>query len=163
MAANKSRMPEATYFKTFVYLLCSLAVIISACNCSQSENNPISTPTPTDEMVPTSKREAYYINMPSQPGVVVYNRVEAFIQAHDFMDAFQAALSDGQFSEDELEQIAQLAANAEASLYNTGDWPLFEHARQIDKLSKHAFRGELAQAEIGIGELKRSLPRRPRP
>lgn len=110
-----------------------------------------------------SEREAYYINMAPQGGIVAYNRVEAFIQAHDFMDALQAALSDNQFSEDELEKIAQLAANAEASLYNTGDWQLFEYARLIDTLSKHAFRGEISQAQEGLGQLKRSLPRRPRP
>lgn len=156
-------MPEKKLFLTFVYLISLLAMVLSACDSDQSGKIGISDQTPGDEIEVISKREVYYINIQPQPGIVAYNRVEAFIQAHDFLDTLQAALSDNQFSEDELEQIAQLAANAEASLYNTGDWQLFEFARKIDALSKHAFRGELSHTQAGLSDLKRSLPRRPRP
>lgn len=136
------------------FFLCMLIFEIAACKPKAASTGDFET---------IAQREAYYANIPPQPGVVAYNRVEAFIQAHDFMDALQTALDDNSFSPNELEQIAQLAANAEASLYNTGDWQVMDFARQIDVLSKLAFRGEWEQAQVGLGKLKRSLPARPQP
>lgn len=108
-------------------------------------------------------RETLYMNVSSQPGEVASNRVEAFIQAHDFADAFQSADEDGRFTHQELADLAQLAANAEASLANTGDPPLIEFSRQIDQILRHAARGEWPQAREALAELKRNLPRRPDP
>ena len=79
------------------------------------------------------------------------------------MDAYRAALSDGKFSPDELAQISQLGANAEASLYSTGDWQVMEIARQIDALSDHAYRGEWSLAQDKLDQLAKSIPRRPQP
>jgi hypothetical protein len=156
-------MPENKLFLTIVYLLSLLGIVLSACHSIQCEIAAIIAPSSAEEFEAISERELYFINIQPQPGVVAYNRVEAFIQAHVFLDAVETAISDNQFSDDELVQIAQMAANAEASLYNTGDWQIFKHARQIDELSKYAFQGEISQAEIGLGELKRSLPARPQP
>ena len=108
-------------------------------------------------------RERLYINIQPQAGRVANNRVDALIQTHDFIDAFQEALSDGTFTPDELSQISQLAANARAGLYNTGNPPLFDYAQSIDRLVRNAARGEWALARNEIDTLRRSLPARPRP
>ncbi len=108
-------------------------------------------------------RETQYMNASSQPGEIASNRVEAFIQAHDFADAFLSADEDRRFTHQELADLAQLAANAEASLANTGDPPLIEFSRQIDQILRHTARGEWPQARQALTELKRDLPRRPDP
>lgn len=108
-------------------------------------------------------RETLYMNMSSQPGEVASNRVEAFIQAHDFVDAFVSADEDGRFSHQELAGMAQLSANAEASLANTGDPPLIQFSRDIDQVMRHTARGEWPQARAALADLKRNLPRRPQP
>jgi hypothetical protein len=106
-------------------------------------------------------REKYYANIQPQSGLVAYNRVDAFIQAHDFADAYRAALSDGRFSSGELARISQLGATAEASLYNTGDWQIMDLARQIDALIDYASRGEWSLARDKLDELTQSMPGRP--
>ncbi len=111
--------------------------------------------------VQIDEREKFYANIPPDLSKVAYNRIDAFIQAHDFLDAFTMALDDEKLSLAELAKIGQLSANAEASLSNTGDPQLINMARQIDDLAHHAFRGEWAQASSGLIELKYSLPARP--
>lgn len=107
-------------------------------------------------------REKFYASTQSQPGQVAYNRIEAFIQAHDFLDAFTTALSDEKISPDELASISQLAANAKASLYNTGDPQLMIIAKQINELTHNASRGEWVQASRSLSDLEFLLPARPR-
>ncbi len=109
------------------------------------------------------EREKLYANTASQPSQVTYNRVDAFTQAHDFLDATTIALNDKKISSAELAIISQLAANAKASLYNTGDPELIGFAQQINKLAHTAYRGEWTQTSNGIAELKQLLPARPRP
>lgn len=109
------------------------------------------------------EREKRYANTAAQPGQVAYNRVEAFTQAHDFLDATTIALNDKKISPAELSMISQLAANAKASLYNTGDPELIGFAQQINELSHTAYRGEWTQTSNGIAELKRLLPAQPKP
>ena len=115
-----------------------------------------------DVQTQIDEREKRFANTPSQPSIVAYDRVQAFVQAHDFLDGLKAALDDGKMSPDELDEISQLAVNAEASLYNTGDPLLIDFARQIDELSRYAYRGEWAKANMGVSRLKLQLPRRPR-
>ena len=123
----------------------------------------VNTPTLQNNFQTISEQEAFYINIQPQPGVVSYNRVEAFIQAHDFVDALQTALENNYLSPDELENISQLAANAEASLYNTGDWQVMGFARQIDAIQEFAARGQWMLAQTELENLIRNLPRRPQP
>lgn len=106
-------------------------------------------------------REKFYANTPPQAGQVHYNRVDAFIQAHDFVDAYTHALNDKKLSLAELAAISQLAATARASLYNTGDPQLMAYAQQIDALARSAARGEWAQAQRGLSDLQMALPARP--
>lgn len=108
-------------------------------------------------------RERLYANTPPQLSKVAYNRIDAFTQAHDFLDAFTTALNDEKFSPAELAEISQLAATAKASLYNTGDPQLITFARQINDLTHNASRGEWAIASSRLYELKFSLPAKPRP
>ncbi|MBN1305541.1 MAG: hypothetical protein JXA13_13970 [Anaerolineales bacterium] len=106
-----------------------------------------------------NEREDFYANI--QATEVYNNRVDAFVQAHDFLDAYKGALQDGKFTPDELANISLLGANAEASLSNTGDPLLLDFANRIDGLTRNASRGEWPQARSGIGELETTLPRRP--
>jgi len=108
-------------------------------------------------------RETFYMNVQPQSGQVAYNRVEAFIQAHDYVQAFQNAFDDGIFTPEELSKISQIAANAEASLFNTGDPQLFGYARAIDRLTRIIVRGDWAYAGNEIELLRLSLPARPQP
>jgi hypothetical protein len=107
------------------------------------------------------RRETHYMNIQPQSGQVADNRVEAFVQAHDFVQAFQDALDDGIFTPEELAQISQIGANAEASLYNTGDRQLFGYAQAIIRLTRYAVRGEWSLASSGINDLRLSLPAKP--
>ena len=109
------------------------------------------------------EREKSVANTPPEAGQVAYNRVDAFIQAHDFLDAFTTALDDEKISPAELAHLSQLAATAKSSLYNTGDPELMNIAQQINTLTHQAARGEWSQASSGLSELKFSLPARPRP
>ena len=117
----------------------------------------------SDVQAQIEAREKFYANTQPQLGLVAYNRIDAFTQAHDFLDMFTAALSDEKLSSAELAEISQLAATAKSSLYNTGDHQLFTFAQQINNLSRQASRGEWTQASSGLVELKLSLPSRPRP
>jgi len=126
---------------------------------------PTLNPTPTLTPTPYSPdpTQAYYINIPPQTELVANNRVDAFAQGHAFIAAFQDALADEIFTPEELLLICQLAANAEASLYNTGDHQIFTYARQIDQLAKYAVFDDLEAAGSGIVTLQRTLPGRPQP
>jgi hypothetical protein len=106
-----------------------------------------------------SDREKKYTGY--TPQQVEDSRIGAFIQAHDFVDAYKNALSDGKFSPDELANIGQLSINAKASLYNTGDPQLIDFANRIDGLTRSAARGEWPQARSGISDFEVSLPARP--
>ena len=106
-------------------------------------------------------RETFYMNIQPQSGEVAYNRVEAFIQAHDYIQAFQTAFDDGIFTPEELGIIGQNAANAEASLFNTGDPQLFGYARAIDRLTRSIVRGDWVNAGNEIELFRLSLPARP--
>ncbi len=108
-------------------------------------------------------RETFYTNFQPQSGKVAYNRVEAFTQAHDFIQVFQNAFDDGIFTPEELSKISQIAANAEASLFNTGDPQLFGYARAIDRLTRIIVRGDWTDAGNEIELLRLSLPARPQP
>ena len=101
--------------------------------------------------------------MQPQSGQVGYNRVEAFIQAHDFIQAFQDTYSDEIFTLDEFAQISQFAANAEASIFNTGDAQLFGYAQAIDRITRLVIRGDWHGADSEMESFRLSLPARPQP
>jgi hypothetical protein len=139
-----------------------LAEAIAALETQAAETQTQAAKWFSDVQTQIEAREKRYANTPPQLGKVAYNRIDAFTQAHDFMDAFTEALEDGKFSPAELAEISELAATAESSLYNTGDPQLINHARQIDDLASHAYRGEWTQASDGLFELRISLPGRPK-
>jgi hypothetical protein len=109
------------------------------------------------------EREKSYMRIQPQLGHVEHNRVGAFAQAHEFLDAYQDAFKDGKLSPIELGNISQIAANAEASFYNTGDPQLFDFAKRIDILTSWIVRSEWPQVHSGVIELQSLLPARPRP
>ena len=109
------------------------------------------------------EREKSYAQIQPQVSEVAHHRVGAFTQAYEFLDAYQTALEDGRFSSNELLEISQIAANARASLYSTGDPQLFDIPVKIDALTSLAIQGQWPKVQEGIFELQRSLPARPRP
>ena len=136
---------------------------LTAIETQSTENHAQSTTWLSNVQTGIEAREKLYANTPPQLNKVAYNRIDAFTQAHDFLDAITIALSDEKFSYTELAEISQLAATAEASLYNTGDPQLITIAQQINDLTHNASRGEWAIASSRLSELKFSLPARPRP
>ncbi|MCJ7734928.1 MAG: hypothetical protein MUP11_10310 [Anaerolineales bacterium] len=108
-----------------------------------------------------NNRKFLYCSANPDPALVAFNRVTAFQQAYEFTDLYQAALSDGIFTISELKEINQLGSNARASFYNTGDYQIFEFARQIDYLVLTACHGDWATSWKIIPDFLHTLPRRP--
>ena len=105
------------------------------------------------------QRESDLLNL--KPDQIESDKIGALIQAHDFLDAFKGALSDGKFSPAELKKIGQLGANARASLIKTGDPQFAKFGNAIEGLTRNAARGEWGHARSGAGDLEHSLPKRP--
>ncbi len=112
------------------------------------------------EQVKTSlgKREDGLLNLSANN--IADNQVGAIGQANDFLEAFKSALSDGKFSPEEMTNIAQLAANARASLNKTGDPKLQKLGGSIEGLTRQAARGDWGRARQGFGDFERSVPKR---
>lgn len=106
------------------------------------------------------QRETDLLNLPAND--IANNEIGAINQAHDFLEAFKTALGDGKFSPAELEKIGQLAANARASLNQTGDPKLQKLGASIEGLTRNAARGEWGQAQRGARDFEGSLPARRR-
>lgn len=118
------------------------------------------TPSPTAAPVwpEPDSTQAACLGLSPQPALVANNRVDAFTLGHAFVAVYQDALADEAFSSGELLTLCQLAANAEASLYNTGDHQIFEYAQQIDQLLRFAVFGDVAAAQSEIVRFARRLP-----
>jgi Tfp pilus assembly protein PilP/exonuclease VII small subunit len=84
-------------------------------------------------------------------------------QVYAYLDAVQQALDDNKIGQSELTQIAQLAANAQASLERQGGPALRGLASSIDGLTRQLARGEWPQARNGLAGFETSLPQRPLP
>ena len=106
------------------------------------------------------QRENDLLNLPATD--LAQNEIGAINQAHDFLEAFKTALGDGKFSPAELNNIGQLAANARASLNQTGDPKLQKLGVSIEGLTRNAARGEWGQAQRGARDFEGSLPARRR-
>jgi hypothetical protein len=95
------------------------------------------------------------------PTEIPDSREAALQQIFTYLDTVKSALGDNKISPDELNQIAQLAANARAGILAHGGPELQNLLGGMDGLTRQLARGEWPQARQGLGGFERSLPQRP--
>lgn len=95
-----------------------------------------------------------------QPGQVATDRRGAVESAYLYTDAVRSALLDSMITSAEMAQIAQLGANAGASLQQYGGPALQSTAASIGNLTTQLARGELPAAQGSVNNLLASLPSR---
>ena len=95
------------------------------------------------------------------PNQVATDRLGALVSAFQYVDGTRGALSDNRITQSELANIAQLGANASASLEAHGGPQLQQRSGSIDGITQKIARGQWSQARTGLGDLERSLGSRP--
>jgi hypothetical protein len=95
------------------------------------------------------------------PNEIAPDRDGAILQVYAYLDGVKAAFEDQKISPAELSQIAQLGANAEASLRDQGGPGLQGLGNAIDGFTRQISRGQWPQAKTGIGSFEAALPQRP--
>jgi len=95
------------------------------------------------------------------PNAVASNRVKALLSAFDYVDAVREGLSDQQITQPELANIAQLGANAGASLQAQGGPQLQQLPGSINDITTQIARGQMPQAQANLGSLESMLGARP--
>ncbi|MBI9043860.1 MAG: hypothetical protein JEZ06_05200 [Anaerolineaceae bacterium] len=103
-------------------------------------------------------REQLYLNI--EPDNIPSNRLQALAEVRNYVSLVQASLVDGLISGEEMALIAQLGANASAGLGNLKAADLGGLSSQIESITRQVSRGELPQANAGIGDLQNAIPRR---
>lgn len=82
-------------------------------------------------------------------------------QLHDYLDTVKTALGDRKINRSEMTQIAQLGANAQASLLANGGPALQNLGGSIDGMTRQLSRGDWVGASRDLGSFEASLPSRP--
>ncbi len=95
------------------------------------------------------------------PTEIPDDRQAAVAAAFDYVDGVRQALEDGRVSQEELQRIAQLGANAGAGIEAHGGPQLQRFATSIDEITAHLALGELPQAKTALGNLETGLGSRP--
>ncbi len=95
------------------------------------------------------------------PNQVAGDRKDAILSAFDFVDSVRNALGDGALSNAELLDIGQLSANARASIDAVGGALLQSRSGEIGNITSQLARGQLPQAQSGLGALEGALGSRP--
>jgi hypothetical protein len=96
-----------------------------------------------------------------QPNAVAADRREALLSAFDYVDAVRQSLADNRVSPTELADIAQLGANAAASLNTHGGPQLQRLSGSINDITGQIARGQVPQARANLGTLESALGARP--
>jgi hypothetical protein len=95
------------------------------------------------------------------PTEIANDRDGALFQVYTYLDSVKSAFADRKISPDELGQIAQLAANAQAGI-NQGGGPLLKNfGGNIDGITRNLSRGDWPTAQRDLGGFEASLPSRP--
>lgn len=95
------------------------------------------------------------------PNQVATDPRGAIESAHQYVDAVKGGLSDGKITQSELSNIAQLGANANASIQARGGPEMRNTPNSINNLTTQIARGQLPAARGSVDSLERSLPARP--
>jgi hypothetical protein len=105
------------------------------------------------------ERENNFANL--APTEVANDRDGAVLQVYTYLDSIQTAFEDRKISSAEMGQIAQLAANAKASIDQSGGPRLQGFSGNIDGITRKLSRGDWPSAQRDIGGFEASLPSRP--
>lgn len=95
------------------------------------------------------------------PNQVATDQLGALVSAFQYVDGTRGALSDNRITQSELANIAQLGANASASLEAHGGPQLQQRSGSIDGITQKIARGQWSQARTSLGDLEKSLGSRP--
>lgn len=104
-------------------------------------------------------RENNFANL--VPTEVANDRDGAILQVYTYLDSVKTAFEDRKISSAEMGQIAQLAANAKASINQSGGPRLQGFSGNIDAITRNLSRGDWPSAQRDIGGFEASLPTRP--
>ncbi len=96
-----------------------------------------------------------------QPNNIAADRKAAIQSAFDYLDAVRQSLGDNKISPTELANIAQLGANASASLDAQGGPQLQQVSGSVNDITAQLARGQVPQAQANVGNLEASLGTRP--
>ncbi len=105
-------------------------------------------------------REQDFLNL--APNEIAGNRNDAIQQVYDYLDAVKSAMGDKKIGRDEMLNIAQLGANAQAGIQAQGGPGLQNLLGSINGLTSQLAKGQWPQARGGLGGFEASLPSRPR-
>ena len=120
-----------------------------------------------------SKAQEYRDNLPTvladrentfsnlAPTEIASDRDGAILQVYAYLDSVKAAFTDRKITPDEMENIAQLAANAKAGINQSGGPLLKNFSGNIDGITRNLSRGDWPSAQRDIGDFEASLPSRP--
>ncbi|NPV87368.1 MAG: hypothetical protein HPY45_15320 [Anaerolineae bacterium] len=95
-----------------------------------------------------------------QPNQIAADRLGSIQMCKDYLATVRSALQDNKLTRDEMNVIAQLGANASASVKQFQAPEMANLANKIEGMTHQLSRGELPQARGGLGEIERSIPRR---
>ncbi|MCP4142156.1 MAG: hypothetical protein GY755_18080 [Chloroflexi bacterium] len=104
-------------------------------------------------------RENTFANM--APNEIAGDLNGTLDQLHDYIDTVKTSFGDRKIDKNELTQIAQLGANAQASILANGGPKLQGFGDSIDSLTRQISRGEWPQAGRDLGGFEASIPSRP--
>ena len=106
-----------------------------------------------------NNREQRYASLPATE--IASDRDGALLLVYAYLDSVKAAFEDRRISMGEMDIIAQLAANAKASLQAEGGPALQILGNSVDSFTRQISRGQWPQVRNGIGNFEGSLPQRP--
>jgi hypothetical protein len=113
------------------------------------------------EKLPTTLQERENKFADLAPTEVANDRDGALLQVYTYLDSVKSAFADRKITPDEMGQIAQLAANAQAGI-NQGGGPLLKNfGGNIDGIMRNLSRGDWPTAQRDLGGFEASLPSRP--
>lgn len=99
-----------------------------------------------------------------QPNNIPTDKISALQSAFQFVDAANLAMGDNKISRDELTNLAQLGANAQAGFkqFGGGSGPdLSQFSGKFSEITTQLARGEMPQARTNVNNFELSLGQRP--
>jgi exonuclease VII small subunit len=101
-----------------------------------------------------------------QPNNIPTDKISALQSAFSFIDAAKSAMGDNKLSRDELMNLAQLGANAQAGFQNFGGADalgpdLSQFDNKFSEITTQMARGQIPQAKDNLGRFEISLGNRP--
>jgi hypothetical protein len=103
-------------------------------------------------------RAANSLNVPANQ--IPTDRAAAIAAALDYVQTVRGALADNVISSGELQNIAQLGANAVSGLQAQGGPALSNLADAINTMTAQAAKGQFFQVSNGLGALEAAIPKR---